>query len=173
MNSAKRTFQYGVFFVKDLSRSDACLLYTSTNQVMQIWLNGNMEAHPFVAQEYWQSNYDMVQEQLLQAEVFVLEADGVVQGFIGLVEGYIAGIFVAGQYRSMGVGRQLLDYAKQRYNRLMLSVYQQNERAIAFYRREGFAVSAEGMDEETGSAEYTMTWRAQDNACLLYTSRCV
>ena len=23
MNSAKRTFQYGVFFVKDLSRSDA------------------------------------------------------------------------------------------------------------------------------------------------------
>lgn len=135
------------------------------NQVMQIWLNGNMEAHTFVAQEYWQSNYDMVQEQLLQAEVFVLEVDGVVQGFIGLVEGYIAGIFVAGQYRSMGVGRQLLDYAKQRYNTLTLSVYQQNERAIAFYRREGFAVSAEGMDEETGSAEYTMTWRAQqDNA---------
>ena len=45
-----------------------------TDQVMQIWLNGNVEAHPFVPKDYWVSNYEMVREQLLEADVFVYEA---------------------------------------------------------------------------------------------------
>ena len=134
------------------------LQQADTNQVMQIWLNGNMEAHPFVAQEYWQSNYDMVQEQLLQAEVFVLEADGVVQGFIGLVEGYIAGIFVKRAARSTGIGKELLDYVKDRKPRLTLSVYQKNEKAIRFYQRENFVIEAEDVDHETDEKEYKMVW---------------
>lgn len=55
-----------------------------TDQVMQIWLNGNVEAHPFVPKDYWVSNYEMVREQLLEADVFVYEADKEVQGFIVL-----------------------------------------------------------------------------------------
>lgn len=84
-----------------------------TDQVMQIQLNGNVEAHPFVSKDYWVSNYEMVREQLLEADVFVYEADKEVQGFIGLVDSYIAGIFVDKKYRSMGVGKQLLEYAKK------------------------------------------------------------
>lgn len=34
---------------------------TDTKQVMQIWLNGNREAHPFVPKEFWESNFEMVQ----------------------------------------------------------------------------------------------------------------
>jgi len=37
-----------------------------TEQVMQIWLNGNEDAHPFISKKYWCSNFSMVQEQLLQ-----------------------------------------------------------------------------------------------------------
>lgn len=56
-----------------------------TGQVMRIWLNGNKDAHPFIPKEYWEANYSMVEEQILQAEVFVYEADGEIQGFIGIV----------------------------------------------------------------------------------------
>ncbi len=61
---------------------------------MKLWLSGNVDAHPFIPKEYWESNYSMVEEQILQAEVFLCEADGKIQGFIGIVGNYIAGIFV-------------------------------------------------------------------------------
>lgn len=128
-------------------------------QVMQIWLKGNMEAHPFVPGKYWESNYSMVQEQLLEAEVFVYEEKDEIQGFIGLADSYIAGIFVDRRYRSLGVGKMLLDHAKKMHSSLALSVYRQNQRAVSFYLREGFEIKEEGVDEETGKEEYMMLWQ--------------
>jgi putative acetyltransferase len=89
---------------------------SDTEQVMQIWLNGNEDAHPFIFREYWRSNFSMVQEQLLQAEVFVYEKDGKIRGFIGITDGYIAGIFVDRNCRSCGIGKQLLEYVKQTHS---------------------------------------------------------
>lgn len=131
-----------------------------TERIMQIWLNGNVDAHPFIPKDYWQSNYAMVQKQLLQADVFVYEMYGEIQGFIGIVDHYIAGIFVDKKYRSLGVGKQLLSDAKQKYMNLSLSVYQKNTKAVAFYCREGFSIQSEGLDEATGETEYAMIWKA-------------
>ena len=129
-----------------------------TEQVMKLWLFGNMDAHSFVPEEYWRSHFNEVQEALLQAKVFVYDINGKVLGFIGLMNEYIAGIFVDRNYRSTGIGTQLLTYAKQKYDTLSLSVYQQNLRAVAFYHRVGFSILSEGVDEDTGEKEYTMCW---------------
>lgn len=131
-------------------------------QVMQIWLNGNIDAHPFIAKEYWLSNFEAVQEQITRAEVFVYEANGKIQGFTGIAGTYIAGIFVDGNYRSKGIGSQLLDYAKQTHNELSLGVYKKNERAVSFYFREGFSILSDGIDEDTKEAEYKMVWKAKN-----------
>lgn len=131
---------------------------TDTKQVMQIWLNGNIDAHPFISREYWESNFEMVQEQLAQAEVYVYESEKSIQGFIGVVDSYIAGIFVNKKYRSLGVGKKLLNHVKQIYPALSLGVYQKNSRAIGFYLRERFFVTSEQTDEDTGEIEYTMKW---------------
>ena len=40
-----------------------------------------------------------------------------------------------------------------------LNVYQKNARAISFYKREGFSIQCEGLDEATGEKEYTMLWK--------------
>lgn len=130
-----------------------------TEQVMKLWLFGNMDAHSFVPEEYWRSHFNEVQEALLQAKVFVYDIDGKVLGFIGLMNEYIAGIFVDKSCRSTGIGTQLLKYAKQKYDILSLSVYQQNLRAVAFYHREGFSILSERVDEDTGKKEYTMFWK--------------
>lgn len=137
---------------------------TDTKQVMQIWLNGNKEAHPFVPKEFWESNFEMVQDQLLQAEVFVYNTYGEIRGFIGIVDNYIAGIFVNKNHRSHGIGKKLLDYVKSKYDSLSLKVYKKNNRAAAFYFREGFSVLSEGHDEATGESEYTMIWKADNVA---------
>ena len=131
---------------------------SDTEQVMKLWLSANIDTHSFVPEEYWRSHFDEVQEALLQAKVFVCDIDGNIKGFIGLMNEYIAGIFVDKSCRSTGIGMQLLTYAKEKYDILSLSVYQQNSRAVAFYQREGFSILSEGVDEDTGEKEYTMCW---------------
>lgn len=132
---------------------------SDTEQVMRLWISGNIDAHSFVPEEYWYSHFGEVQEALLQAKVFVCDIDGNIKGFIGLMNEYIAGIFVDENCRSTGIGRQLLTYVKEKYDILSLSVYQQNSRAVAFYQREGFLIQSEGVDEDTGKKEYTMFWK--------------
>lgn len=127
-------------------------------QVMRLWLAGNEEAHAFIPKEYWRSHFAEVQEELLKAKVFVCDTEGKIQGFMGIINEYIAGIFVDKNYRSCGIGRQLLIYAKQKYDALSLDVYRKNTRAVAFYLREGFSVLSEAVDEDTGESEYTMFW---------------
>ena len=132
---------------------------SDTEQVMKLWLSGNIDAHSFVPEEYWRSHFDEVQEALLQAKVFVCDIDGNIKGFIGLLNEYIAGIFVDENCRSTGIGRQLLTYVKEKYDTLSLNVYQQNSRAVAFYQREGFEIQREGLDEVTGEKHYVMVWQ--------------
>lgn len=54
-------------------------------KVADIWLDTNIKAHNFISAQYWESNYEMVKEMLLQAEVYVCESNGEIQGFIGLM----------------------------------------------------------------------------------------
>lgn len=137
-------------------------------RVMEIWLNGNMEAHSFIPREYWEANFAMVQEQILQAEVWVCEENGEIQGFIGLAGGWIAGIFVDEKYRSQGLGKQLLEHAKAKHDSLSLSVYKKNPRAMAFYLREGFSIAEEGLDQAAGEEEYAMVWKAETRKTVLF-----
>lgn len=123
-----------------------------------IWLETNRKAHDFISIEYWQSNFDMVKEMLLQAELYVYESEGSIQGFIGLNDEYIAGLFVSEQAQSHGVGKCLLNFVKDQKRKLSLSVYQKNIRAIRFYQREGFVIQCEKIDEHTDEKEYVMTW---------------
>lgn len=132
------------------------------NAVMQLWLNANIQAHDFIPKEYWESCFDMVKDMLPQAEVYVFE-DGEssqVIGFIGLMETYIAGLFVEEQTRSRGVGKQLLDFVKFIKDDLFLHVYEKNERAIGFYLREGFSIQSRSIDEDTGEKELLMVWES-------------
>lgn len=131
--------------------------------VMQIWLHGNLNAHAFIPASFWRGHFEIVRDMLPQAELYVHENEATrqIDGFIGLTENHIEGIFVAKAARSKGVGKALLEYVKSRKPRLTLSVYQKNERAIAFYRREQFVVQAEGIDEDTNEAEIQMLWTRQ------------
>lgn len=126
--------------------------------VADIWLETNIEAHSFVPERYWRDHFEAVKGLLAQAELYVFEGETGVQGFIGLDAGYIAGLFVKSGARAGGIGKKLLDYAKSGRSRLTLRVYQKNAGAVRFYRREGFTVQEEPVDESTGEPEYFMLW---------------
>ena len=129
------------------------------NRVADIWLDTNLKAHSFISAQYWKSNYELVKEMLSQAEVYVYEDGQKIQGFIGLSDEYIEGIFVPEEMQSQGIGKLLLNYIKGRKSALRLNVYQKNIRAIHFYQREGFEIQCEGLDEVTGEKDYVMIWQ--------------
>ncbi len=130
---------------------------------MDIWLAANLQAHSFIPAAYWQNAAPEVLRQLPQAEVHVLEQNGLILGFIGLVpstadpsSAFIAGLFVQPAAQSQGFGHLLLEQAKQAYPKLILRVYRQNEGARRFYQREGFRQTAASLDEQTVQEELTM-----------------
>ncbi len=86
----------------------------------------------------------------MQAEVFVCEKEGKIEGFAGLQGNYLAGIFVEAGYRSKGIGRELLNRVKETHPVFSLHVYAENERAVSFYRREGLKVVSREMEKDTG-----------------------
>ena len=129
------------------------------NKVAEIWLDTNIKTHYFISAQYWKSNFELVKELLLQATVYVYEDKQEIQGFIGLNDEYVEGIFVSGEMQSQGIGKILLNYAKDKRNKLHLNVYQKNARAISFYKREGFEIQHSGLDEATGEKDYVMTWQ--------------
>lgn len=61
--------------------------------------------------------------------------------------------------QSQGIGKMLLNYAKDKSSKLRLNVYQKNTRAISFYQREGFEIRCSGLDEATGEKDYVMAWQ--------------
>ena len=85
--------------IRELQKADI-------TKVADIWLDTNIKAHNFISAQYWESNYELVKEMLLQAEVYVCESNGEIQGFIGLNGDYIEGIFVCDRLQSHGIGKQ-------------------------------------------------------------------
>lgn len=132
------------------------------DQVMEIWLKTNIQAHGFITEDYWKSNEEDVRQMMPEAEIYVCKENQRVTAFIGLMDDYIAGIFVDAKKQSQGLGKVLLNHAKQIKERLTLHVYQKNERALHFYLREGFQIEHKQTDENTGETELLMVWEKNE-----------
>ena len=128
------------------------------DEIMNIWLETNISAHGFIKASYWKENFEMVKEMMMSSEIYLYKEDNKIYGFIGLIDDYIAGIFIKDKYQSRGIGKNLLDYGKSNRNRLLLSVYNKNNRAVEFYKREGFIIVKNEIDEANNEKEFVMEW---------------
>lgn len=130
------------------------------NQLLQIWLEVNIKTHNFIPKEYWEEQYDNVKELLPNSEIYVYEENKKIVAFVGLIENYIAGIFVSFSFQSKGIGKKLLDYIKEFKKELSLNVYVKNISVIKFYQREGFIINSQNIDEETKEQQILMIWKS-------------
>lgn len=126
------------------------------DRIMEIWLEGNLQAHDFVGPDYWTGCLQEVREAIAQADVWVWDENGRVEAFAGMVEHYLAGLFVSGAQRGKGIGGLLLEHIKEQRFPLTLHVYSRNAGAVQFYERHGFGIVSEYIDPETGQPEREM-----------------
>lgn len=134
--------------------------YTDSDvtSILEIWLESNCKAHDFIDEMYWKNNMMEVKQMLPQATIYIYEELGSIIAFIGLMDNFIAGIFVRNASQSRGIGKALLNHAKDNHTVLCLHVYEKNHRALRFYERENFVISSQQIDEGTGEVEFVMDW---------------
>lgn len=124
-------------------------------QIMTIWLQANEQAHDFISPDYFRNHYDLVRLILPRSTVFVQDLDGI-KGFIGLTDHHISGLFVEQHSQRKGIGKSLIQKAKQLNRTLTVNVYKKNTYAVDFYLSQGFDVISETINEETNQIELLM-----------------
>ena len=125
------------------------------DEVMAIWLSTTISAHDFIDKEYWKKAESIVRtEYVPKAETYVYLVNGKIVGFISILsEDTVGALFIAREYQGQGLGSQLMEYVKEKYNVLAVSVYEKNKEAICFYQRHGFMYDYKQNDMNTGEVE--------------------
>lgn len=122
-----------------------------TDTLVNIWLEASLFAHGFLGAERLALQAEQVRDiYLQQAENWVITEDGKPVGFIGLMDQFIGGLFIAPQVHGKGLGRQLLNHALLLKKSLDLDVYALNTQAHSFYLRNGFVETARQSTDSEG-----------------------
>ncbi|HHL2500301.1 TPA: N-acetyltransferase [Yersinia enterocolitica] len=135
--------------------------------VMQLWLNSTIAAHPFIAEQYWHESAPLVRNTYLPAArtwVYLhsktIGDENPIAGFISILEERLVGaLFVAQPFHGQGIAKALMEHVQQHYRALTLEVYQKNQRACHFYRKQGFTQIGNAYNTETKSTILTLHWQ--------------
>ncbi len=137
---------------------------TETDAIINIWVEASVIAHDFMDANYWQGKKeDMQHIYLPSATTYIYETSGKILGFISMINNYIAALFVSSEVKGKGIGKQLINFVKQQYETLELAVFKENKRSVEFYKKQGFQVILEGIEENTGHAELIMKFERAEN----------
>lgn len=127
--------------------------YASTDKtrLLDIWLEASRVGHPFLGEDDLLDQQRLVGDIYLpQADNWVAEVEGRPVGFIGLLDSFIGGLFVDPAVHGLGIGRALVEHSGARLGTLSVTVYADNEKGVAFYRRCGFEEVARADHDDEG-----------------------
>ncbi|RLM23454.1 N-acetyltransferase [Brenneria alni] len=130
------------------------------NLLMSLWLESTTLAHPFIHANYWQESAALIRDVYIpQSQTWLYEKQGRIAGFISVLEGrFIGALFVHQHDWGKQIGAALISHVQQQFPLLSLEVYQQNKRACAFYRKQGFVVVQKNFNQETQATMLLMQW---------------
>ncbi|MDO6445120.1 GNAT family N-acetyltransferase [Colwellia sp. 1_MG-2023] len=124
-----------------------------------VWEKSSRLAHPFMANSFFEQERDNIPNIYIpNTDTQVITVDGVVVGFIALIEGEnsgvknceIGGLFVDPNYHGQKLGKALVDFAVDKYGPLTVKVLKENHLGRSFYNKYGFAFMREITWEPTG-----------------------
>jgi putative acetyltransferase len=114
------------------------------DRLIEVWYQASLLAHPFLSERFLNRERELIAGVYLPvAETYVYEKDGVLVGFIALMGDEVGAIFVDPALHGRGIGRALMDYARDLRTRLELDVFKENHIGRRFYARYGFKLVEE------------------------------
>ncbi len=120
--------------------------------ILSSWENASKLAHPFLTEEFLDTErYNIPNVYLPNADTWVAEIDKKVIGFIALIGNEVGAIFVEPEFHGIGVGRSLMDKARQIHEILEVEVFEDNSIGRKFYSSYGFSFLNKKNHEPTGN----------------------
>src|SRR5699024_10026407 len=127
--------------------------------LIDIWYKSSLQAHDFIYSGYWEFQIEEMKEKYIpMSETHVITNQTKIIGFISMVEGYLAALFIDVAYQNIVAGKELLNFEKKRSNKIKLKVYKKELSGVRFYEKNGFIIKEELTDEQTNKQEYLMEW---------------
>jgi putative acetyltransferase len=122
--------------------------------VLDAWYQASLVAHSFLTEDFFESERQQIAEHWLpRADVVVYEIDGAVVGFLALIGNEVGAIFVLPAHQGRGIGRSLMDHARNSRPFLELDVFEANAIGRRFYHAYGFRIVDRHIHEATGQPE--------------------
>lgn len=129
-------------------------------ELTALWRHSVAQTHTFLTVKDIDEIENYVPQALKKVKhLIVAKNKNSYLGFIGIEQHRLEMLFLDPQYIGQGIGRQLLDFVKQKNHRLQLTVYEKNTSAVAFYKQNGFTILSDQTDLATGEKEFLMQWK--------------
>lgn len=127
---------------------------SDTDELLDVWERASRVAHHFLDPEFFSVERQEIQQRWLpMAETVVVEQDHQIIGFLSLIGNEVGAIFVDPDHQGRGVGRSLMDWARQARPWLELDVFEENAIGRRFYEAYGFQEIGRHTNEATGHTE--------------------
>lgn len=128
--------------------------------VMDTWLKASRIAHEFMEDDFFLSESELIRHKYIaMVETWVYEISGDVVGFISLLDGEVAALFIYPENQRDGIGSLLLELARRLKGNLMVNVFKKNRGARAFYEEFGFEFVSEKPYKDTGEIMVRMAYK--------------
>ncbi|SDH24559.1 GNAT family N-acetyltransferase [Pseudomonas abietaniphila] len=109
-------------------------------ELTRVWEASVRATHDFLPENYITLLRNLLETQYLDSVNLFCTRDSHlnITGFGGTTPGKLEMLFIAPDYRGLGLGKKLLDYAIEHYRVTELDVNEQNPQALGFYEKQGF-----------------------------------
>jgi putative acetyltransferase len=119
--------------------------------VLSSWEEATRLAHPFMTDEFIsQERKNVAEIYLPNTDMWVVETDNKVEGFIALMGNEVGAIFLQPDFHGRGAGKALMDKAQELHGDLEVEVFKENDIGRKFYSQYGFKLLGEKLHEPTG-----------------------
>lgn len=129
------------------------------NAVLDSWEVATRLAHTFMSDDF------IIQERINTADIYlpntdtwVAEMDGKVVGFIALMGNEVGAIFLQPSFHGMGIGKALMDKARDLHGVLEVEVFKDNTLGRNFYSKYGFKFLEEKFHDPTGQQVFRLRY---------------
>lgn len=131
--------------------------------VMTIWVKGNFKGNSFIEKDYWLEIYNETKEKFMDVyDTYVFVEENVIKGFVSIKDKKIKAIYVNPSFIRNGIGKKLINFCKDKYDTLILEVYEKNINAILFFSNLGFKNKKIDIEKVHNEKIFIMEWNLEE-----------
>jgi putative acetyltransferase len=121
------------------------------NAVLDSWEVATRLAHKFMTDDFIAQERKNTEDIYLpNTDTWVAEVDVGVVGFIALMGNEVGALFLQPSWHGKGIGKALMDKARELHGELEVAVFKENVIGHRFYSKYGFKFINESLHQPTG-----------------------